>query len=63
MPRNRYTKLIRKCECVQLARQEKNLAALTRAIRRSITEPVEQLPFVMGAKERRSIRLEQKRRR
>lgn len=61
MPRNRYTRLVRKSERIQFDRQEKKLAALVRALRRGITEPTE-LAFVMSAKERRSTRLEHKRR-
>jgi hypothetical protein len=60
MPRNHYTKVIRKSEHTQLARQEKELINLIRQLRRGIATSIE-LPVSMTAKQRRSARLAQKR--
>lgn len=61
MPRNRYTALVRKSEYCQNARQEMELAALAKELRRKIAESTT-APFIDSAKERRCARLEQKRR-
>lgn len=60
MPRNRYTRLIRTSERTQLAHQEKQLTQLIHQLRRGIPEVPLILPQV-GAKERRTARLTQKR--
>jgi hypothetical protein len=59
MSRNRYTKLIRKEQHSQFARQEKELVAIGRTLRRQDVESVTVSPR-SEAKERRSARLERK---
>jgi hypothetical protein len=61
MPRNRYTKAARKKQRAQIARQEQELAAIERRLRRQDAESPE-VPPINEEKERRSARLEQKRR-
>lgn len=58
MPHTRYTRLVRKSERAQLARQEKKLVALARQLHRGCSDSVE-LPLVMTAKQRRRTRLEE----
>lgn len=60
MPRNRYTRFVRRLERQQLIRQEKELIVLVRALRHGITVEVE-LPLLPGPKDRRTARLDQKR--
>ena len=59
MPRNRYTKLVRKSERGAVARQESELPALAREFRHKSACPM-QRPSSSGAKEHRRTRLEQK---
>jgi hypothetical protein len=60
LPHNRYTKAARKKQRAQIARQEKELAAIERRLRNQGAEPSE-LPPIDKEKERRSSRIEQKR--
>ena len=60
MSRNRFTKLIRSEERVQLARQDKELRQLIRDLNRNPAGLVE-LPCCLDAKGRRRNRLEQNR--
>lgn len=62
MPRNRYTKLVRKSERAQLTYQERELIGLVNQLRRGITGLIE-LPIFLTAKQRRNARLEQNHRR
>lgn len=58
MSRNRYTKLIRKEQCAQLARQEKELVALRRSLRRPVIDAV--VTPATETKQRRRVRLERR---
>jgi hypothetical protein len=60
MPRNKYTKAIRKDERARIAQQEKELESLTRELRRAVSENAVVVP-ANEMKVRRSARLEQKR--
>lgn len=59
MSRNRYTKLIRKEQRIQLARQEKELLSIRRSLRRPVTETA--VTPVPVTKQRRRARLERRR--
>ena len=59
MPRNRYTKLVRKSERGAVVRQERELPALAREFRHKSAESAA-APLIDGAKEHRRTRLEQK---
>lgn len=61
MPRNSYTKLIRKSERAQLAQQEEEMTRLARSLSRKDTDISSVQPAGDG-KERHRIRREQKRR-
>lgn len=61
MPRNRYTRLVRKQQQAQIARQEKELAALAKKLKIQDDETHE-VPLVNKEKVRRSARIEQDRR-
>lgn len=56
MSRNRYTKLVRNEQRIQIAHQEKELAALARELHRPPATQPETLPVTDIAKERRRIR-------
>lgn len=58
MSRNRYTKLVRKEQHIQLARQEKELAAIRRSLRRSVVDAV--VAPTAESKQRRRARLERR---
>lgn len=62
MPRNRYTAIVRRIEHAQLARQESELAGLARELR-ELSSSFSPLPVRNQTKERRGMRVEQKRRR
>lgn len=61
MPRNRYTRFVRKLELRRLASQEKELAAIARRLRNPDVEPAVE-PMGSSDKERRAARLAQNRR-
>lgn len=61
MPHNRYTNSVHKEERARLARQEKELVVIEKSLRNLDPEPMAGAP-TDTAKERRSSRLEQKRR-
>ncbi|GAA4536562.1 hypothetical protein [Amycolatopsis samaneae] len=61
MPRNRYTKLIRKSERAQLAKQVAELAALEKELH-GTSKPAAPLPVRNEVKEKRGTRLAHKRR-
>jgi hypothetical protein len=60
MSRNRYTAIVHKQERRQLRRQEKELVALTRSLRRSRPELTVTPPVIDEVKQRRRARLERK---
>jgi hypothetical protein len=62
MPRNRYTKLIRRAQRKQIAQQEHELVAIAQRLCFP-DESTADIPHSPTAKERRIARLEQKRRR
>jgi hypothetical protein len=59
MSRNRYTKLVRNEQRAQLARQEKELAAIRRSLRRPVVDVV--VTPAAETKRRRRARLERRR--
>lgn len=61
MPRNRYTKQVRKLDRKQIERQETELTAVERRLRNQEPDPME-VPPVSEDKARRSARVEQKQR-
>lgn len=61
MSRTRYTKVVREEQHIQIARKEKEVATVARKLHRQDAESSE-VPPTTRAKERRSTRLEQKRR-
>jgi hypothetical protein len=61
MPHSQHTREIRAIELKQIARQQKELAAIERRLRAQVPEPCE-VPPINEEKARRSARLEQNRR-
>jgi hypothetical protein len=61
MSRNRYTKVLRNIERGQISRQEKELTVIRRKLRGQDAEYMA-VPLANETKERRSTRVEQKRR-
>lgn len=61
MPRNRYTKVVRRSEREQIARQEKELDVIRRKLCGQDAEST-LIPLANEAKKRRSARVEQNRR-
>lgn len=59
MARNRYTKLVRKEQRAQLDRQERELVAVRRSLRRPVTETA--VTPASETKQRRRTRLERRR--
>ena len=59
MPRNRYTKAVRKCQSAQKASQEKELATVAVKLGRQVMESSD-MSVVNAVKERRSTRLAQR---